>query len=736
MAKFLEDIVKEDLERESTPGKSIGSGIRDFFDSPIIRHPVITSSIFFIGLEYLRYKYPEIIPSERINIPVAYGIYSIVGLIKEYILEGRGLKAKGIYSWFLQNPKIAAFFGAFSGGLITYYGEGKMNDIIPGNLPSLTLENSIHAGVITETLSRGLKNLRRIKQSIKRIKTSVYEKAYNFLFERPLALSSLVFMFSFYSYYDYRTRYRVHHPNTPFLSGNILEDLLDHTGSMFSIAARSGILTSAGFALSLVVSSLLHGHSLREYYHRSAKLIHTVLGNNDNSIEHQEQLVNLPNSAERNIEDLVDLGNNFYESEDRINAFKCYKRALRLFSKKGERINYVDFFRRTFGLDFISRGIRKLRFRNKLDDESTINRVFISLLNKDTNAVSYMKDAAERNPDDPKILYLYGKVLEILGYKESGRLQKLEAIRRVMSTSNLIEISSTKYRVALFDDELFGDEVVTKSGDRSSLEGFVKATNDVRSIAADFDDYDVPIPVGVIDHDEKSYYIMEMAHGELLSDRIREGKAEAEDFYNVADFMGLIHARIKPLDGERDYVEVINHRLTACGFSMDFVSRLCESIDSLKDSLENILRVSNRDGHPRNWIRSDYGGIIAIDIEGGRFVPLTFDTANLLGQYDVFDEEQEDLIFTKHLDAFKRYSVDNNDIDIPKYRLAYFNSLIIRAFEIYVQVKDTNREVMISSLENAKRAVVRVEREFSKYYGRKDESYKVIYEALEKLKIN
>jgi len=137
--KFLEDIVREDFEHELALSRRLGSKIKYFLDHPLSRHPIATSSIAFLVAEYIRSRYPEIIPIAQINLASSYGVYAVLGLIKEYVLEARKFATKGIYNWFLHNPKIAALIGTTIAGLATYYGEYEMADVVPGGVESLTV---------------------------------------------------------------------------------------------------------------------------------------------------------------------------------------------------------------------------------------------------------------------------------------------------------------------------------------------------------------------------------------------------------------------------------------------------------------------------------------------------------------------------------------------------------------------------------------------------------------------
>jgi len=204
---------------------------------------------------------------------------------------------------------------------------------------------------------------------------------------------------------------------------------------------------------------------------------------------------------------------------------------------------------------------------------------------------------------------------------------------------------------------------------------------------------------------------------------------------SVAGFMGLFHARLKLEEGsEREYVTTIGTRLEAANVSRDVVRRITENLGPAVRSLDSVVRVCNRDGHPGNWQIGDFGGILGVDLECDRVVPLTFDTANLVGQHDIVHGEDKYAVLREHLDCFRKYSDERIDIDYNVYKLAYLNSIIIRTLEIYSQVRVSNREVMVASLGNAEEAIDRISKDFTDYYQENEREYRELDLCLGELK--
>ncbi len=748
--RFLEDIVETDL-KERRALRTIRTEIRDSLDNVLTRHPILTAAGTYLILDYLR---------QRLQLPesfiqgATYLAYSTVGLIKEYLVEGRKQRpptGSGFYSWLLHNPKLAALYGAIIGGTIVGNAEAAIvKDIFHVddffNLPPIrrmdiverTISGAVISGTLTEIISRGLKNVSRIKRSIKRIKTRTYERAWNFIFEHPFILPAAATLATFSVMYSspivrtYRTE--TAHGRRFILTGHFLDDIVSHPGKMFYLGIQAAVVGAAALAVNLGAGSLLHTHSIREGYHRAAR----TFGRRETRFSHQYALVALPNNTERTIEDLVELGNMHYEEGDKENAYRCYRRAIRLLSKKSDQVSYADIFRKTFGITRLRRRLK--RFMHKKDsEENAINLMFINLLNKDQRALDSIKAAVDKDPENPRLIYLYGKALEVLGYKESARAQKQKAIEKILSSAFFFRnLEGSKNTVVLFGDEMLREEVIAKTADTShKLLAEMQSTERLRKILEDFDQYDTPVPIALMRYGSEYYYVMEQASGELLTDRIRQGAATLEDFGVIADFMGLIHARLEPEQSlERNYVETIRTRLSSARISRRTIDTICGNLYPVIYTIATIARVYNRDSHPGNWIRDEFGGIVAIDLEGDRVVPLTFDTANLIDHYDYLTDIQKEAIFMKHLKSFERYSGTTRNIDINKYRLAYLNSVVIRALEKYAQVKDLDMDAATGIVTNSQKAIARIATDFQEYYTTNKQAYDKLYEALGGLKPN
>ena len=87
----------------------------------------------------------------------------------------------------------------------------------------------------------------------------------------------------------------------------------------------------------------------------------------------------------------------------------------------------------------------------------------------------------------------------------------------------------------------------------------------------------------------------------------------------------------------------------------------------------------------------------------------------------------------RHWDSFNENS-DVKIIDYDKYELAYLNSSILRALEIYEQaVRINNHFIKDSTMTNAITSLRIIEEKFPDYYEKYADNYKILSESLHHL---
>ena len=298
--KYLEDIVAEDLKDKNSIAARAGSFLRKTFDMGIVRHPIATSTLVYAVTEYLRRNG---VYFEHVQEPVLASlfVYSSLGLFKEYILEGRTLAAKSVSEWIVNNPKIAALAAAVVTGKITFNSEMQMQDSFSRYPYELGFAHGMATLLFAEAVLRAIKTTAKIKKAAQKIKKNYVERLWNFVWEHPTLPTVLTFGGLFYSNYNLRSS---QNNGSGFLTGNLLEDLVNNSGAIISTATHAGVQTAATLGLTLLAGSVLHTDSLRELGLRASKLF----SSQEERIKKQKKIVALPNSTESTIEEIVELG--------------------------------------------------------------------------------------------------------------------------------------------------------------------------------------------------------------------------------------------------------------------------------------------------------------------------------------------------------------------------------------------------------------------------------------------
>src|SRR3989338_6686649 len=268
----------------------------------MVRNPAITSTGIFFLLVYAKNKFPELeIKPDEMGI-ASYSLYQIIGLTKEYFLEGKKIVKRGLIILILENPKIIGVMASIAGGITSYYAEENMGDLTTDRA-ALAVATSISFGLAAEASVRGWKNISRIKRSIRRAKEKINKRFWDLVLEHPLITSTIYTAYCFKFEYEKRASRRVAHKGDDFLDYDLLQDLTEHPGVIISMLMKRGIDLSLGIATIFLAGSLLHSQSIRENFLRTKKLYYRIKGDKEKEKSAQEGLTRLPNSLERIIQD-------------------------------------------------------------------------------------------------------------------------------------------------------------------------------------------------------------------------------------------------------------------------------------------------------------------------------------------------------------------------------------------------------------------------------------------------
>ena len=461
---------------------------------------------------------------------------------------------------------------------------------------------------------------------------------------------------------------------------------------------------------------------------QATKLLGILLRQKDRVIESQKKLIGISEDVDEEIERTLSLGNTYYKYSEKEDAYYCYRRAIRLFRQRKNDKKKKDDTLQIRRLYYAAKVFLTLKNGKQIEEKAHVNYLLLSALHEKSIDPAELLRACERNP---RINFLLGSLLTATGKEEGVEYKKRALAYALEDGLDLEKLIEGKSEVVVFRDKLLGNEVIAKVGKLEDLEEEVSTTRQIISAVKDRTDCTTTTPIEILSVKDKHYYFMEREEGESFDDKIISGKATARHYQRIAEILGLIHAKILPKHKERDSREIIEQRLLEFGVNPELVYSITNNLQPALLSLEGIVRVYNKDAHPRNWKFDEIGRVIIIDNEAGREVPIVFEDANLLDQHEGLSYKEKIEIAKRHWESFNQHRGEETIKDHKKYELAYLNATIIRAFEVYTQVLRINRRNIATSTINSARVAIKIIQErFNEYYNEHKKNYAVLNDAL------
>ena len=285
--------------------------------------------------------------------------------------------------------------------------------------------------------------------------------------------------------------------------------------------------------------------------------------------------------------------------------------------------------------------------------------------------------------------------------------------------------------------DYFKDAFVLKGQrDRESLEKERRNTEDLREVVKDFKAFLTPVPLHIteetIDYkDEKIYvYAMRRSRGISVLEFIHVN-GETDILRNVAKYLAIIHTHMPATGFKTDYRAKVLNKFNGMVVGSGITQLIVDSMAPVVESLKNGFLVFGKDAHPGNWLATENGEIVALDIEDKGAVPLEIDLVNLL-EFDDFGldrpqrEEVKRNTISEYIDYYKQYSRDT--VKEPFSRLRYLNAVIQRMLCLYTFWSSSSRDPSGVKrnfvLDNAIYAINEISRGFNDYYSSYQQDYK------------
>lgn len=234
--------------------------------------------------------------------------------------------------------------------------------------------------------------------------------------------------------------------------------------------------------------------------------------------------------------------------------------------------------------------------------------------------------------------------------------------------------------------------VLKGSKEKSALEDEMRNAEELSDLLKDHPKYAAPRPLGIFETqmqgENTNVYTMVREKGKTLLSRINEGDEYKEIFFDVADYLALLHAKMQNNKGELDMESKVRRRLEDTVKDENLIRDITENYTPVQKSLALAIKVQNQDAHPDNWYVTKKGKIVKIDTETGEMVPQQLDLANLLNFGYYVTDEEEDQVLARYMESYNKHKGEEVfDMKDPKahalFRTQYYAAVIHRAIAYF-----------------------------------------------------
>jgi thiamine kinase-like enzyme len=307
------------------------------------------------------------------------------------------------------------------------------------------------------------------------------------------------------------------------------------------------------------------------------------------------------------------------------------------------------------------------------------------------------------------------------------------------SLNMVFEISNKDY---------FRDAFVLKGqNNRANLLKERKNTESLQSEVKDFMKFLVPVPLHITEetiayHDLQLYvYAMRRNQGTTVLELVhREGQIDI--LTKVVEYLALIHTCMPSTSFKTDFQAKVNNKFNHLRIENHLIQMIVQSMTPVVKSFEDALLVFGKDAHPGNWLVTEKGEIVALDMEDKGVVPVEIDLVNLL-EFDSFGlarperEKLKERIIREYVKYYKKYSANSVGKE-PFSRLRYLNAVIQRMLCLYCFWSDSHRDPSKVKrnfvLDNALYALKELSCQFNDYFSIYRQDYNNLKTAINHLK--
>ncbi|GEM_PF-7021971 len=527
----------------------------------------------------------------------------------------------------------------------------------------------------------------------------------------------------------------------PFMSAQMNIPVI--TGATMGVTA-TGVAAASALMHSTNREYYRQKRILRPYFHLRKRYAKTKEAGGlffKKEVECQEKIIKKEIRLEDRIQQTIHLGDLFQQEGNEDQALVYYRKAARLFGKKGNAITSRDILAEFLDIGSFYRVLLQEPLREPDTENELIGAGFQGLVHRNPNALRYWDTLRKKYPEKREYVLLYAKGLEIAVGKKESRAFVLRLVRDALENEGLLPFDrASRNVVGVLKNKILQTEVIVKgTEEKGMLEGEYAWTSYAEELFSGVADVTVPRPIGVIYEGEKIYYVAELEEGIDLYQLMREGKATRADLENALAALAVLHTKLplkKVQEPERDEIDYLGKRLQKYADIIP-VSIIVEKLRLLQKYIPRLSSVPLKDAHPENFRKNE--GLCVLDWERLRPGSVALEYANLLGytaavkEEKRFTEEEKEQVIGSYIEKMRH--LGKKDIGTKDEHIrAYLSTVPLRVLQWLPSLEQRGRkETIETSIANARGAVNRVERRFPEYYRQGRETYHLVDATLRRL---
>jgi len=429
---------------------------------------------------------------------------------------------------------------------------------------------------------------------------------------------------------------------------------------------------------------------------------------------------------------------------------------------------------------FLSTGVNKILFKRY----RSFFKTTIQTLEENFGHLEYLRpmkalqnfEKAKRERFTPEMDFVYSLFLEMLCEQHSlywpllPQKQAEEFTKELITSKNsfqwqktigsLLALPEEYQRESLGDSfnvvfeisnkDYFRDAFVLKG--QTNRENLLKErqnTENLQSEIEDFPTFLTPVPLHITEEtiayqNQQLYvYAMRRNQGITVLELIHRDR-QTDILENVVEYLALIHTHMPSNNFKTDFQAKVSNKFNHLGVENHLIQMIVQAVTPVVKSFEEAVWVFGKDAHPGNWLVTEKGEIVALDMEDKGVVPVEIDLINLL-EFDSFNlnrqqrEELKEHIIHEYVKYYKKYS-NANGVEEPFSRLRYLNAVIQRMLCLYtfwsVSNRDPSKIKRDFVLDNVLHALNEISREFHDYFYVHQQHYNNLQAAIKRLKMD